>query len=244
MSTLRLVSLPSELLNNWINNDNRAVIGSIVTDSDGSLIINDSSGQTYKTFKIPDSSLRDPSKYSLMISRAESPSKVSGTTAISGARKLQYYTTQEESPMQRTIKSCDRMRTQFTQKDTPCLRILLCNQYSYHPNQIGEQCAPKARPQSVSTSPFASASSSKIRISRKIASASKGPTMRDTHKKASEPSAMRRKSVPIASASSKSGPTMTRDTHKGQTWTAGPETRQGQTRAVRPERAVTGFCYR
>jgi hypothetical protein len=57
MSTLRLVSLPSELLNNWINNDNRAVIGSIVTDSDGSLIINDSSGQTYKTFKIPDSSL-------------------------------------------------------------------------------------------------------------------------------------------------------------------------------------------
>jgi hypothetical protein len=52
---------------------------------------------------------------------------------------------------------------------------------------------------------------------------------------------MRRKSVPIASASSKSGPTMTRDTHKGQTWTAGPETRQGQTHAVRPERAVTDF---
>jgi hypothetical protein len=89
MSTLRLVSLPSELLNNWINNDNRAVIGSIVTDSDGSLIINDSSGQTYKTFKIPDSSLRDPSKYSLMISRAESPSKVS--TTISGG--LENYST-------------------------------------------------------------------------------------------------------------------------------------------------------
>jgi hypothetical protein len=137
MSTLRLVSLPSELLNNWINNDNRAVIGSIVTDSDGSLIIHDSSGQTYKTFKIPDSSLRDPSKYSLMISRAESPSKVSGTTAISGGlEKLQYYTTQEESPMQRTIK---RLRSDahsnLHKKDTPCLRILLCNQYSYHPNQ-------------------------------------------------------------------------------------------------------------
>jgi hypothetical protein len=96
MSTLRLVSLPSELLNNWINNDNRAVIGSIVTDSDGSLIINDSSGQTYKTFKIPDSSLRDPSKYSLMISRAESPRKYRVRLRSQGGSKRQYYTTQED----------------------------------------------------------------------------------------------------------------------------------------------------
>jgi hypothetical protein len=115
MSTLRLVSLPSELLNNWINNDNRAVIGSIVTDSDGSLIINDSSGQTYKTFKIPDSSLRDPSKYSLMISRAESLRKYRVRLRSQGLEN--YSTIQHKKNLPcKDDQDCDRMRTPFTKR--------------------------------------------------------------------------------------------------------------------------------
>jgi hypothetical protein len=148
------------------------------------------------------------------------PFKVSGTTAISGARKLQYYTTQEESPMQRTIKRLRSDAHLYTKRRTPC------HASSYAISTVTPNRCTLVKPQSVSTSPFASASS---KLDQRWS---------EIRAKASEP--VSNAPRPIASAS-KSGPTMTRDTHASDL----DSNRNAKVKhAVRPERAVTGFCYR